>query len=267
MRRRIILLLAAFVLAGFSATAVVAYGHGADKRALDGAEGTWVLLATAAIPVDTTGADIRTKSLVRKVLMPARAVPSGAITSLDSSYDKLTLNAALQPDQMLLSGQFKHPAPATPSPSPTFVLPSGKIAVSVELTIARQVAGNVDKGAAVTIWLTEQTGLYRRNQKTTVIVAKATVISVGERPVPTSATPTPSTSAGGTVLPTVVAGTATVAPQDLDRYVVTVAVTPSEGSRLVNGYNSGELHLGLVSVPAPSTSATPSVTPTPDAES
>ncbi|GIM95505.1 RcpC/CpaB family pilus assembly protein [Paractinoplanes toevensis] len=258
MRRRIVLLLIAFVLAGFSATAVVAYGHSADERALEGAEGTWVLLATAAIPADTTGADIRGRKLVRQVLMPARTVPSGAITKLDPSYDKLTLNAPLQPDQMLMSGHFQHPAPAGPSPSPTFVLPSGKIAVSVELTIARQVAGNVDNGAAVTIWLTEQTGLYRRDQKTTVVVAKATVISVGERPVPTSATPTPSPAKNGaTVMPTVVSSAVTVAPQDLDRYVVTVAVTPSEGARLVNGYNSGELHLGLVSTPAPSTSATP----------
>ncbi|GAA2650911.1 Flp pilus assembly protein CpaB [Paractinoplanes durhamensis] len=261
MRRRIVLLLVAFVLAGFSAVAVVAYGRNADERALQGGEGTWVLLATTAIPANTTGADIRSRKLVRQVLMPARSVPSGAITKLDTSYDKLTLNSELEPDQMLMGGHFQHPPPAAASPSPTFVLPSGKIAISAELTIARQVAGNVDSGSVVAVFLTEQTGLYKREQTTKLIVAKATVITVGERPEPTSASPTPTAGNGATVLPTVVAGTASPEPQSLERYVVTLAVNQADAEKIVNGYNSGELHLALISTPVPS------VSPTPDAES
>ena len=60
MRRRILILLAAAVLAMVSVAAVVAYARGADRRALDGREGRYVLLATAAIPAGTTLGDIRT---------------------------------------------------------------------------------------------------------------------------------------------------------------------------------------------------------------
>jgi Flp pilus assembly protein CpaB len=258
MRRRIILMLVAAVMAGFSSLAVVAYGHSADQRALNGAQGTWVLLATANIPADTTGADIRSRKLVRQVLMPARSVPSGALSKLDATFDRLTLNAGLQPDQILMEGQFDHPAPATASPSPTFQLPAGKIAVAVDLTIARQVAGNVDTGAVVTIFLTKPNGTDTRDQTTTIVIPKTTVISVGERPKPTVAAPTPS-GTGATVIPTVVSSAPVDATAGLDRYVVTVAVTQSEAEKLINGYNTGELHLGLV--------ATPSVSPAPGAES
>ncbi|MEU4238612.1 RcpC/CpaB family pilus assembly protein [Actinoplanes sp. NPDC026619] len=255
MRRRIVLLLVAIVLAGFSATAVIAYGNGADERALNGAQGTWVLLATANIPADTTGADIRSRKLVRQVQMPARSVPSGAIGKLDAAFDQLTLNAELQPDQMLMQGQFEHPAPATASPSPTFVLPSGKIAISVDLTIARQVAGNVDTGSQVTIFLTQAVSADSRDQQTTVVVPKTTVIGVGERAQPTSPAPTPTGSASASASPT----TNTTADTGLDRWVVTVAVTQAEAEKLVNGYNVGELHLGLL--------ATPTTSPTPGDES
>ncbi|GAA0558368.1 hypothetical protein GCM10010172_46770 [Paractinoplanes ferrugineus] len=255
MRRRIVLMLIAAVMAGLSALAVVAYGHSADQRALNGAQGTWVLLATANIPADTTGADIRSRKLVRQVLMPARAVPSGAMSKLDESFDKRTLNAALQPDQMLLEGQFSHPAPATASPAPTFALPAGKVAVAVDLTVARQVAGNVDTGAVVTIYLTKPNGNDTRDQTTTVVVPRTTVISVGERPRTTAAAPQPS----ATVVPTVVSSAPVDATAGLDRYVVTVAVTPAEAEQLINGYNTGELHLGLI--------ATPSTAPAPGARS
>jgi pilus assembly protein CpaB len=250
MRRRILMLLAAAVLAGFSAIAVVAYGHGADRRALDGAQGTWVLLATGTIPADTTGKEIRTRKLVRQVMMPARTVPEGALTKLDAAFDDQRLNEQLNPDQMLMNGQFAPAPPATPAPSPTFVLPKGQVAVAVQLNIARQVAGNVDIGSKVVVYQTY-------GGTTSVLLPTATVISVGERPKPLVIASVESASPGATVQPTVVASSSTGGEgEKLEYYVVTLGVNPSDAEKLVGAYNTAILHLGLLSTPTPTPSAT-----------
>jgi pilus assembly protein CpaB len=253
MRRRIIILLAAAVLAVVSAAMVVAYAQGSDRRALAGRKGTWVLLATGVIPADTTGAEIRAKRLVRQVLMPVDTVPSGALGKLDPAMNDMKVNAAIQPDQMLMSRQFEPAPPPTPSAAPTFALPADRVAVSVELGIAPQVAGNVDPGDKVTVYLTyPKEDTVSRPQKTGVLLAKATVISVGESPLPT-ASPTPAVSArpsAGAAAPTVIPSASPTGGAVLERYVVTLAVTPEQGKLLINGYNTGHLHLGLLGAKA-----------------
>jgi pilus assembly protein CpaB len=256
MRRRILILIAAAVLAGFSAIAIVAYGHGADQRALEGAQGTWVLLATDTIPAGTSGADIRNRKLARQVLVPARTVPSGAVPKLDTSLDKQQLNAPLYPDQLLMRRQFEAPGPPKPSPSQSFTLPAGKIAVSVVLGITQQVAGNVDPGATVAVYRTypKQDSL-QNPQETVVLLSRVKVLAVGERPKDApgvSVSPSPSPSPGASPSPS--AGSTVSTGENLLRYVVTLAVTQDEGIRLVNAYNSGILYLGLVSTPSPRTS-------------
>jgi pilus assembly protein CpaB len=264
MRRRLVVLLAAAVLACFSMVAVLAYAHGADRRALSGSQGRWVLLATDTIPAGTTVAEMRGRKLVRQVLMPARTVPEGAIDKLDGLPPTQQLNAMLMPDQLLLDGQFSPGTAPTASPTPVLSVPAGKVAVTVDLTIARQVAGSVDPGDSVMIFSTyPKEDTQDEHQETTVLLPKVTVLSVGESPerIPTTA-PTPSASASDTSL------TATSAPatpgtaySGLLRYVVTLAVSRDDAIKLVNAYNSGLLHLGLLPGPAPASTPRPSPTP------
>jgi pilus assembly protein CpaB len=258
MRRRILILLTAAVLAGISALSVVAYGRTADRRALEGKQGTWVLLATGTIPADTRVADIRARRLVRQVLMPVEAVPDGALSRLDTSIDELRLNATLMPDQMLLSGQFTVAGAETaPSPAPTFALPADRLAVSVTLGMAAQVAGNLENGDKVTVFLTyPKEPSATEKQTTVVLLPKATVISVGERSAAANA-PTVSVSPSpGDLAPTVMDATPAVAEQ-LERYVATLAVTQQEAEALILGSSAGLLHLGMLGAkasvsPAPS---------------
>ena len=253
MRRRILILLAATVLAALSVAAVAAYAHSADRRALHGREGRWVLLATATIPDGTTGAQIRARRLVRQVLMPAATVPSGAVSQLDATFDALALNAPLHPDQMVLRRQFEPAPPPGPSPTPTFALPPDRVAVSVELGIAPQVAGNVRPGDKVAVFLTyPQEDTKDRPQYTVTLLPSATVVSVGESATPTAA-PSPSATASAALLSSPLGEDG--AP--LLRYVVTLAVTAADGQRLVWGYNTGHLHLGLLGAKA---SVSPSTT-------
>jgi pilus assembly protein CpaB len=256
MRRRIVMLAVAFVLAILSAVAVVAYARTADRRAVEGKKGTWVLLATARIPTGTTGAQIRSKRLVRQVLMPAQAVPSGALSKLDSTLDAKALNAELQPDQMLLSRQFETGIKPTVKPAPTFKVPADRLAVSVELGIAPQVAGNVKRGDKVTVFVTvPRVESEVRPQKTWVVLPQATVLSVGESAVPKGSPIVIQPSGAAALVPTVMPSPTSTDAVQLERYVVTLAVTATQAEELVNGYNRGLLHLGLLGASASVTAA------------
>jgi pilus assembly protein CpaB len=254
------MLLAAAVLACLSVVAVVAYAAGADRRAVEGKKGTWVLLATGTIPSGTTGAQIRSRRLVRQVLMPAETVPSGALPKLDASLDARKLNADLQPDQMLLSRQFTSGSGKTAArPTPTFAVPRSRLAVSVELGIAPQVAGNVKRGDRVTVFVTVPKNETEENpQKTRVLLPTVSVISVGESLPPNvrlHLAPSGGASDAPSVSPSPTASDETVTTE---RYVVTLAVTPSQAEELVNGYNRGRLHLGLLG-PGTKVTATPTI--------
>ncbi|MBM2620251.1 hypothetical protein JIG36_32520 [Actinoplanes sp. LDG1-06] len=256
MRRRIVMLGFAAMLALLSAVAVVAYARTADRRAVEGKKGTWVLLATATIPSGTTAAQIRSKRLVRQVLMPAETVPSGALTKLDSAMDGKKLNAELLPDQMLLSRQFEAASRPTASPTPTFKVPADMLAVSVELSIAPQVAGNIKRGDKVTVFVTvPRTETANNPQKTWVVLPRASVISVGESALPTQAPIVVSPSGAAALMPTVMPSPTNTSEEKLDRYVVTLAVTPGQAEELINGYNRGNLHLGLQGAGATVTAA------------
>jgi pilus assembly protein CpaB len=253
MRRRILILATAAVLAVLSGLAVLAYAGSADRRALNGREGKWVLLATGTIPANTTIAQIRSRALVRQVLMPAETVPSGAISKLESVQDALSLNSALQPDQMLMRGQFA--IPTTPSPSPTFKVPSGKVAVSVLLSVAPQVAGNVQPGDNVAVFCMVKVKDKRYpddlRKFTIVLIPKATVITVGEAPASTpTPTPMPSASATGTLSSGLMPDATTDTSTSLQRYVVTLAVNQSDAEDLITGAGQNSLYLGKLGADA-----------------
>ncbi|MBL7262185.1 RcpC/CpaB family pilus assembly protein [Paractinoplanes lichenicola] len=259
MRRRILMLGVAALLALLSAVAVVAYARGADRRAVEGKKGTWVLLATATIPSGTTGAQIRSKRLVRQVLMPAETVPSGALTKLDSGLDTRKLNADLAPDQMLLSRQFDVAVKPVASPTPTFKVPADRLAVSVQLGIAPQVAGNVKRGDQVVVFLTTpKQETDEKPQQTAVLLAKVTVLSVGESAVPSQPPIVVPQSGAAAIMSTAVPSPSVGSTTELIRYVVTLAVTADQAEALVNGYNRGLLHLGLLGAKATVT-ASPTV--------
>jgi pilus assembly protein CpaB len=251
MKRRLLILAAAAILAVFSGLAVLAYAGSADRRALNGRQGTWVLLATGTIPANTTIAQIRSRQLVRQVLMPAETVPSGAVSKLEPAQDALALNAALQPDQMILRGQFE--TPTAPSPSPTFTVPKGKIAVSVTLAVAPQVAGNVQPGDNVAVFcmvkVKDKNYPDDLRKFTVVLIPRATVITVGEAP---ESTPTavPGPSATATLSSGLIPDATTDTSTSLQRYVVTLSVDQTDAQNLITGAGQNSLYLGKLGADA-----------------
>ncbi|AGZ39650.1 Flp pilus assembly protein CpaB [Actinoplanes friuliensis] len=228
MRRRILIVLAALVLAGLSGTALLLYARGVDQRAVDGRKAVSVLLAEERIPAGTTAAQIREKKLARTVVMPADSLPDDTVGSLDKSLDGLALSADLQPDQLLLRGQFSRPDTDS---SAAVGVPDGDLGVSVEVTMAPGVAEKVAAGDKVTVFVTYPKDARPSDQKTRILLPDATVISITTGP-PSDVTPAPTSTRNNRAV--------------AQSYPATLAVDQDDAVRLVHAAQTGSIYLGLL---------------------
>ncbi|MEU4691533.1 RcpC/CpaB family pilus assembly protein [Actinoplanes sp. NPDC023714] len=261
MRRRILILLAALLLAGISGTAILSYARSADRRALSGNQGIWVLVAKQRIPVDTLGSAIRERGLTERMLVPAKTVPDGALTVWDPDLDELRLAAPLEPSQLLMRPLFQPVPKAGPSPSRRMTVPKGRLAVSVALTVAPQVAGDVEPGDRVAVYASctleisggELDGT--QDELTRLLLPNAQVIAIGEAPSPTTPAPAPSVT-----VPADAGASAAASPSpspssrydtapasaSLQRYVATLSVDAEDAQRLVHATQQCRLYLAIL---------------------
>jgi pilus assembly protein CpaB len=246
MRRRVLILLAALVLAGISGAALLSYARGADRRALAGNQGVWVLTAREKIPAETAGADVQ--RLVERILVPAETVPDGTLTDWDPALDAQRLAAPLEPSQLLLRQLFRTAAPSAP-PARRLVVPEDKLAVTVALSVAPQVAGDVAAGDVVTVYGTcpLQPADGDGPPRTRALLPRTEVIVIGEAPRPT---PAPTASASASAEPQVLSEPATGTADQTDRYVVTLAVGPDDAQRLIHASRYCALHLAMLGAAA-----------------
>ncbi|MFI5958214.1 Flp pilus assembly protein CpaB [Cryptosporangium sp. NPDC051539] len=226
MRRRLLALALAFVLALLGCVGILAYVGGADDRAVAGKKPVEVLVAGALLPAGTTGAELRNGGKLKTVLMPAESVPSDALGTIPAGLDNLALTADVQPSQLLLRGALGRKQTSTGG----LTIPAGKLAVSVDMTAASRVAGYVRPGSEVAVFYTYQPtadsadGSSVTNAEkataTRVLLPRAQVLAIGE---------------AGTVK---TAAAATIA--------VTLATTQADAERLVQASQTGTLSLGLL---------------------
>jgi pilus assembly protein CpaB len=251
MRRRLLAVLTAVVLAAAGCIAVVAYVRAADRRALAGREAVWTLVARKRIPSGTTGAQIRDGGYVERVTMPAATVPADAAEVIDDQLATLAVTADLQPSQLLLRGMFGESTRINGG----LALPDGKLAVSVEMTAAARVAGFVRPGSKVAIFDTftvrdgngrvpSGTRLadnYDYNHATRVLLPRVEVLAVGERGTAGAATSTPAGEAGAAGA----AGAAKDTKAGLT-VLVTLAANQDEAEKLIHGSLTGTLSFALL---------------------
>ncbi|GAA2529950.1 Flp pilus assembly protein CpaB [Pilimelia columellifera] len=246
MKRRLLAVLVALLLAVVGCLAVVVYVRSADERAVAGRDPVKVLVAAKRIPAGTSGASLRAGGYVEQVIMPRATVPATAISELSITLDILAVTADIQPSQLLLRGMFGEPTKLTGG----LALPEGKLAVSVEVSAAARVAGFVKPGANIAIFntFTVRAGKGRipsgdtsinsnaaNNHATRVLLPRVEVIAVGEQGTPGSvAGATPSASDA----PAKAKTNATI--------VVTVGVIQSDAERLIHAAQTGTLYLALL---------------------
>lgn len=165
--------LIAIVLAGFLALvaggATVIYVKGSNKRAVAGQEPTKVWVTTEAIPRGTTLAVAKEKGLLRQEVLPARSAPAAAVTVLGA--DTLVAMSDIAAGEVLLAGRFGDEGALGPQ---ALTIPTGHVAVSVEVDDPQRVGGFVKPGDHVALF-------FFNGSDSRVLFPRAQVLGVGVR--------------------------------------------------------------------------------------
>src|SRR5579859_62541 len=102
MKRRLLIIVLALILAAVGTTGVLAYVRGANARAIAGMKAVSVLVAQKPIPSGTTAGSALRGGLLASQTLPASAVPASALSTIPSGMSSLVLSADLAPGQLLL---------------------------------------------------------------------------------------------------------------------------------------------------------------------
>jgi pilus assembly protein CpaB len=231
MTRRIVAIIIAVTLAGIGALGMLYAVLSADQRARHNlSDAVSVAIATRPIPAGYTGARIRAEGMFRIERMPRSSVPSDFLPDVGTDEERKVVMSNVANGQVLYQGLFGQPGIMTAG----LALPDGKMALTVKTGVPEQVAGYVQPGSKVTIFLTydivdsdfKPTG----EKRTRVLLASVDVLAVG------------AYRTGGD-------GTDSNSSQDLradGELLLTVAVTQNEAERLVQAVHSGELYCALI---------------------
>lgn len=239
MGRRVLAILLAAVVAVVGVAAVLVYARGADQRAVAAQQPADVYVATKAVASGTMLKDaIRSGSIV-KTSVVSKGLPVGALQRVTDSNSSLLALTDIQPGEYVLSGRFG----TTPTGTKAIEVPSGMVAVSVQLTDPARVGTFVTPGTRIAIFDSYKIKAIGDDKQsktlndadvkgTSVLLDDVLVIAMGG----TALTPGQnSTTKDGEAAP------AASAPS----FLVTVAVTPKDAARLVHGINTGELYAAL----------------------
>lgn len=143
MKKKLIAIVSAAVLAIMGIIALVSYANGADERAYDGAKLVEVLVVKTEIPAETPASRITGAVELKKVPVGVRA--EGALTSLDS-VRSLSTNVSLKPGEQVLKARF---GALTGKDGKSSSLPAGMQEVSVSLSVPRLPTGSLKPGDKV----------------------------------------------------------------------------------------------------------------------
>ncbi len=145
MKKQVVAIAIAAVLALFAVVALVFYVQGANDRALEGTETVEVLQATEDIGIKTPVAELADK--VELVKIPKSVQVPGSITSLDDLAGQVTKVAIVAGDQ-LSEAKFDDPESVRGPAS----LPDGLQELSIQIDGERFVGGQVTAGDKVGVF-------------------------------------------------------------------------------------------------------------------
>jgi pilus assembly protein CpaB len=237
-RRRLLMMLA--VLVALAGTALVfLYVKGADNRAGSKYDSVGVLQATQDIAAGETYDSALAAGKISLQQIPQTVV--NANTGYETSTLDLKGKIAAVPilaGQVVVAGQFGNTVTA---PTTSLNIPKGMIAISVNLTDPDRVAGNIQNGSQVAIFVTgtlagapgsgSPANTDASVQSTKLLLPKVTVLNVGS-PVPISTTTTDET------------GTQTT--ETLPRTLLTIAVDQRDAQKVIVASKALDLTFGLL---------------------
>jgi pilus assembly protein CpaB len=232
-RRRLLLILAVFV-AVIGTALVFLYVQGADKRAGDKFDNVSVLKATSDIAAGESYDSALAAGKIAPAAVPKTQLTTGYQTDTTALKGKLAA-VPIFAGQQIITSQFGSEVQAATSALP---IPPGKMAISVNLTDPDRVAGNIQNGSQVAIFVTGTltapgaTGAAAGGQSTRLLLANVTVLNVGSPQPPTTSTKTEED------------GTQTT--EQLPRTLLTLAVDQEEAQKVILASKALNLTFGLL---------------------
>jgi pilus assembly protein CpaB len=146
MKRKIIGILAAVLLAGIGTAALIVYVESAKDRAVAAEELVDVYVVSQPIAKGSPIGQI--KESVETAGVPAKVVPEDAVTDLSDLDETLVAAVDLQPGEQLLTSRLIDPADLSRA-----TVPAGLQELTVALDPARAVGGSLNPGDTVGVVL------------------------------------------------------------------------------------------------------------------
>ena len=257
MGRRVIAIFAAAVIALVGVASVLLYARGADARAVAANQPSTAYVSKALIPSATTLKDAIRGGLLVKTTVPEKGLPAGALTQVSDANSNLLALTDIAPGEYVLESRFG----TTPTGTKAIEVPTGMLAVSVQLTDPARVGSFVTPGTHIAIFDSYKIKAIGDDAKskalndadvsgTSVLLDDVLVIAMGDAALNPGAPAAPADAEDKDKAAAADAGAAS--------FLVTVAVTPSNASRLIHGINHGTLYAALRSADL-KMSATPRV--------
>jgi pilus assembly protein CpaB len=256
-RTRLLTITLAVVLALLGAVAVLAYARQANQRALDGQKAETVVVASGPIPGGTSLAKAQQGGLLstEKVPESSLSLTAPAVRSVTAANENKVLSGAVAKGQILLENMLASAASVTANGG--FVIPPGKIAVTVNLCIPEGVADYLVPGSYVAVFDTVATkaqvqrtceaqhavlnGIANPATAATLLVLqKAEVLAVGQN------LATTNTAAGNNVAATTDPSASSAASSIQGEELVTLAVDQPDAQRLMLIDEVGMPYLALL---------------------
>jgi pilus assembly protein CpaB len=149
LKRRVLAVTVAILLAVVATIAVLAYARAANKRAVQGIQAETVYVAKTVIPAGTrvSNAQLTTERY------PVGSLPPNPVISLNGQGAKL-INSTLQQGQILMQSNLVTSAQYTGTNSSALAIPPHEMAVTVQVCLSADVGGYIQPGAWVSLFNT-----------------------------------------------------------------------------------------------------------------
>ena len=220
MDRRRVLLVVAAIIAALGTLLVFLYVRGADTRANEKFHAVKVLRAVKQINAGETVAQAQAEGKIELGSVgEGQKLPDAldSLTSIDGQIARTTIYAGEQ----IIASKFGTTAASTS----TLTIPKGMIAVSINLTDTGRVAGFVNPGDKVAIFMNSDGGAGL-GAFTRLLLADVEVIAVGA----TTVVSTTTTDASGAQT-----------TEQLPRTLFTLGVTQAQAQKIMFASGNGEL--------------------------
>lgn len=223
MDRRKVLLLVAAVIAALGTLLVFLYVRGADTRADQRYDAVQVLKAVKQINPGETVEAAQAAGKIETATVSQQDLLADALTDLEPVSGKIAMTA-IYPGEQIVGSKF-----GATGNSSGLTIPKGKLAISINLTDPARVAGFVNPGDHVAIFMNGAND--GGGQFTRLLLPDVQVIGAGTTTVVSTTTTDPS-------------GQQTT--DQLPKTLLTLAVDQDQAERVLFASSNGELAFGLL---------------------